>query len=85
MVPEVEIAHVTGRLWVSGQRIQNQRSGLRENGFLVPEREQRADAPSLTPLASDLDRELDERLKNVGIVFRYLAENTFKHPSLSLR
>jgi len=86
MVPaKVEIAYVTGGLRMSGQRIQDQRPGLRENGLLVSEREQRANAPSLAPLTSDLNREFDEWLKNVRIVLRYLAENTLKHPSLSLR
>jgi hypothetical protein len=50
--------------------------------LLVPKGEQRSDASSLAPLASDLDRKLYERLQNVRIVLRYLAKDALKHQSL---
>jgi hypothetical protein len=63
------------------QRIQNQWSGSREHGVLVPECEQGADPPSLSTFASDLDCEPNQGLKNLGIMIGYLAKNTLKHPS----
>src|SRR5579864_3387070 len=68
---------------MSQQRIQNQRSGSREYGVLIPERKQRADTPTFSALARDFDGQPYQRLKNVGIIFCDLAENTLKHPSHS--
>src|SRR6202142_888984 len=61
------------------QWIQNQRSGPGENGVFISEREQRTNSPSLSTFASNLDCQPDQRLKNVRIVFGYLAENALKH------
>src|SRR3989442_11438527 len=65
------------------QRVRDQRSGLRENGFLVAKRKQSAYASSFAALASDLDRELDERLKNVGIMLRSRSRSSPKGCSCS--
>src|SRR6266853_4239447 len=67
------------------QRIQNQRPGSGEHGILVSQHEQRANASSLSTLASNFDCEPNHRLKNAGIVFRNFAENTLKHASRSSR
>jgi hypothetical protein len=48
---------------------------------LIPERKQRANASSLPTLASNFDSEPNQALKNLGIIIRYLAENTLKHSS----
>src|ERR1700693_4566614 len=70
---------------MSQQRIQNQRPGSGEHGILISQHEQRANASSLSTLASNFDCQPNHRLKNAGIVFRYFAENTFKHASRSSR
>src|SRR6266852_6248525 len=71
----------SGPLTDSCTEPQNQRSGFREHGTLIPERKKRAYPSSLSPLTSDFDREPNQRLKDVRIIFRYLAENALKHPS----
>src|ERR1700693_3394160 len=70
---------------MSQQRIKNQRSGSGEHGILISQHEQRANASSLSTLASNFDREPNHRLKNARIVFRYFAENTLKHAPRSSR
>jgi hypothetical protein len=51
------------------------------HGILISQHEQRANASSLSTLASNFDCESNHRLKNAGIVFRYFAENILKHAS----
>src|SRR6266849_9360975 len=67
------------------QWIQNQWPGSSEHSILISQREQRADAPSFSTLASNFDCETNQWVKNVRIVFGYFAENTLKHPSHSSR
>src|ERR1700741_3881325 len=63
------------------QRIQDQWSGSREHGTLIPECKKRPYPSSLSPLTSNFDCEPNQGLKDVRIIFRYLTENALKHPS----
>src|ERR1700694_3846280 len=65
------------------QGIQNQRSGFGKNGPFVSKDKHRTDTSSLATFTRDLDRQLNKWIEDVGIVFRYLAENALKH-SLAL-
>lgn len=54
---KIKITYVARQFGMSRERIQNQGSGLREDGLLVSEREQSTDASSLSPFTRDFDRE----------------------------
>jgi hypothetical protein len=62
------------------QRIQNQRAGPGEHGSLISEREEGANAFSLSTLAGNFDCKPNQWLNNIRILFGYFAENTLKHP-----
>src|SRR5580692_2357244 len=82
---KIKIIYVARQFGMSHERIQNQGSGLREDGLLVSEREQSTDASSLSPFTRDFDREFDQRIENFRIIFGYLTKNTLKHSSTSTK
>src|SRR5271170_7452883 len=68
---------------MSKQWIENQRAGSGQHCIRISERKQSTDASALPALASNFDREPNQRLQNFGIVFGYFADNTLKHASRS--
>jgi hypothetical protein len=78
---EVGIGDVAGRFRMPQQWIQNQRSGSCQHCIFISKRKQCANPSSLPTFARNFDGKFQQRLKNVGIVFRHLAENTLKHQS----
>ena len=66
---------------MAGQRIEDKRPGARQHGLLFAEREDGADTASFTALSRDLDRELDQRLENFGVILCNLTKDAFKHGS----
>src|SRR5579864_3918602 len=56
---------------------------MRQHSLMIPEGEQRPDAPALPPLARNLDRQLNKRSEDLRIVLAYLAKNAVEHASRS--
>src|ERR1700680_1211682 len=54
---------------------------LASTAFSSPSVNRVPNPPALSTFAGNLDCEPNQRLKNVGIMICYLAENTLKHPS----
>jgi hypothetical protein len=60
--------------------IQNPRSGSGEHGILIPQCEDRADSSSLSTFARNFASEVKQRLNNVCVLYRSVAENALKYP-----